>query len=79
MEISLLTARLFDEDALAHHCFEIIDRNCSEAMNTEAFISIDIQTLISVLRRDSLIVDELFLFKRVQFCILFIILKHALF
>lgn len=50
----LQQASLFDELGLCEMCLSIIDKNTSESFSSDAFLDIDLTTLISVLRRDSL-------------------------
>lgn len=61
----LTQARLFDEPQLATMCLETIDKCTPEALNAEGFIDIDVETLSSVLDRDSLRVKEARLFTAV--------------
>ncbi|XP_059081623.1 BTB/POZ domain-containing protein 1-like isoform X2 [Tigriopus californicus] len=61
----LTQARLFDEPQLATMCLETIDKCTPEALNAEGFIDIDVDTLSSVLDRDSLRVKEARLFTAV--------------
>ena len=62
----LQQACLFDELGLGEMCLSIIDKNTSESFSSDAFLDIDLNTLISVLRRDSLGIrgtyDSLFYF-----------------
>ena len=58
----LTQARLFDEPQLAALCLETIDKYTQEALNAEGFADIDIETLSSVLDRDSLRIKESKLF-----------------
>ncbi len=56
---------MFDEPQLAALCLETIDKFTPEALNAEGFIDIDIDTLSSVLDRDSLRIKEAKLFNAV--------------
>uniref|UniRef100_A0A915E3T1 BTB domain-containing protein n=1 Tax=Ditylenchus dipsaci TaxID=166011 RepID=A0A915E3T1_9BILA len=56
-------ARLFDEPQLMDMCLAVIDRDTNEAIQAEGFTDVDHQTLCSVLKRDSLRIDELPLFQ----------------
>jgi len=58
----LTQARLFDEPQLAALCLETIDKYTQEALGAEGFTDIDIDTLTSVLDRDSLRIKESKLF-----------------
>jgi BTB/POZ domain-containing protein 1/2 len=58
----LTQARLFDEPQLAALCLETIDKYTQEALAVEGFAEIDVDTLISVLDRDSLRIKESKLF-----------------
>uniref|UniRef100_A0A915A998 BTB domain-containing protein n=1 Tax=Parascaris univalens TaxID=6257 RepID=A0A915A998_PARUN len=62
----LTQARLFDEPQLASLCLEIIDKNTIEALNAEGFTEIDLETLCTVLKRDTLRVREAPLFMAVM-------------
>jgi len=50
----LTQARLFDETVLAEMCLDAIDKNTVEALSSDGFTEIDLDTLCSVLSRDSL-------------------------
>jgi BTB/POZ domain-containing protein 1/2 len=60
----LQQACLFDEYHLSEMCLSIIDKNTSESFGSEAFLDIDLNTLISVLRRDSLGIRGKYFFSR---------------
>lgn len=60
---TLLTqARLFDEPQLMAMCLETIDKTTSESLAAEGFTDVDIDTLCSVLARDTLGIRECKLF-----------------
>lgn len=61
----LSQARLFDEQQLADLCLETIDKNTTEAISAEGFVDIDLQTLSSVLKRDTLSIRECKLFQAI--------------
>ena len=61
----LTQARLFDEPVLAKMCLEAIDKNTSEALSSDGFVDIDLDTLCVVLGRDSLGIRESKLFSAV--------------
>ena len=61
----LSQARLFDEPVLASLCLESIDKNTSEALSSDGFTDIDLETLCLVLGRDSLGIRESKLFSAV--------------
>ena len=61
----LSQARLFDEPVLASMCLESIDKNTSEALSSDGFTDIDLETLCLVLGRDSLGIRESKLFSAV--------------
>jgi len=64
--VMLLTqARLFDEPQLAALCLEMIDKTTSDALSAESFTDIDIDTLCTVLERDTLGIRECKLFAAV--------------
>lgn len=58
----LAQARLYDESTLADQCLDTIDKHTNEALRSESFFEIDLNTLKDVLSRDSLRVRELSLF-----------------
>jgi len=63
---TLLTqARLFDEPQLMALCLETIDKTTSESLAAEGFTDVDIDTLCSVLERDTLGIRECKLFSAV--------------
>uniref|UniRef100_A0A1I8I1Z3 BTB domain-containing protein n=1 Tax=Macrostomum lignano TaxID=282301 RepID=A0A1I8I1Z3_9PLAT len=55
-------ARMFDEPQLASLCLELIDRNTAEAVQSETFADVDVETLCCVLERDGLAIKECDLF-----------------
>ena len=60
---TLLTqARLFDEPQLMATCLEMIDKTTSESLAAKGFTDVDIDTLCSVLERDTLDIKECELF-----------------
>lgn len=61
----LTQARLFDEPVLAKMCLDSIDKNTSEALSSDGFADIDLDTLCAVLGRDSLGIRESKLFSAV--------------
>lgn len=61
----LTQARLFDESVLAKMCLDNIDKNTCEAMSSDGFVDIDLDTLCLVLERDSLNIRESKLFSAV--------------
>ena len=61
----LSQARLFDEQQLADLCLETIDKNTTEAISAEGFVDIDLHTLSSVLKRDTLSIRECKLFQAI--------------
>lgn len=61
----LTQARLFDEPQLAAFCLETIDKSTSEAITADGFTDIDLDTLKTVLERDTLGIREVKLFKAV--------------
>ena len=61
----LSQARLFDEPQLAEMCLTCIDKHTVDSFNAEGFTDIDVDTLRSVLERDSLSARESQLFEAV--------------
>uniref|UniRef100_A0A1B6DZ41 BTB domain-containing protein n=2 Tax=Clastoptera arizonana TaxID=38151 RepID=A0A1B6DZ41_9HEMI len=61
----LTQARLFDEPQLAELCLETIDKNTSEALAADCFTEVDLDTLNSVLQRNTLRIREAKLFQAV--------------
>lgn len=61
----LSQARLFDEPVLARMCLEAIDKSTSEALSSDGFVDVDLETLCTVLSRDSLGIRENKLFSAV--------------
>ena len=61
----LTQARLFDEHQLAALCMETIDRSPAEAMVADGFTDVSIDTLCTVLKRDTLAIQEGTLFSAV--------------
>lgn len=56
-------ALMFDETALTELCLNLIDKNTSEAFSSDCFLDIGVQTLVMVLKRDSLGIREFNLLK----------------
>jgi BTB/POZ domain-containing protein 1/2 len=54
--------RLFDEENLAEQCLTMIDRNSCEAFSADCFLDIDLNTLISIIKRNTLGIREFKLF-----------------
>ena len=61
----LTQARLFDEPVLARMCLDAIDKSTSEALSSDGFVDVDLDTLCVVLGRDSLGIRESKLFSAV--------------
>ncbi|KAL7295805.1 hypothetical protein TKK_0010855 [Trichogramma kaykai] len=61
----LAQARLFDEPQLAAVCLDTIDKFTTDALNADGFTDIDIDTLITVLERNTLRVRESKIFQAV--------------
>lgn len=59
----LAQARYFCAPKLEEKCWEIIDRDTSSVLSTESFTEIDHDTLMAVLARDKLTIQEFELFK----------------
>jgi BTB/POZ domain-containing protein 1/2 len=57
--ILLSQARLFDEAQLAAQCLEVIDKNAMYALQTPELLDIDLDTLMAILKRDTLGVREI--------------------
>ncbi|RNA24685.1 BTB POZ domain-containing 2 [Brachionus plicatilis] len=58
-------ALLFDEAKLADLCLGVIDRNTNEAFSAECFLDINLNTLVLMLKRDSLGIAEFKLYNYV--------------
>ena len=54
----LQQSRLFDESHLAELCLNIIDKNSCEAFGSDCFLDIDLDTLMLILKRDTLSIRE---------------------
>jgi BTB/POZ domain-containing protein 1/2 len=54
----LQQARLFDETQLAEMCLNIIDKNSCESFSSECFLDLDLETLMLILKRDTLGIRE---------------------
>lgn len=61
----LTQARLFDEPQLAAVCLDMIDKFTTEALNADGFSDVDIDTLMTVLERDTLRIRESKIFQAV--------------
>ena len=57
--ILLSQARLFDEAQLAAQCLEVIDKNAMYALQTPELLDLDLDTLMLILKRDTLGVREI--------------------
>lgn len=57
--ILLSQARLFDEAQLAAQCLEVIDKNAMYALQTPELLDLDLETLMAILKRDTLGVREI--------------------
>ena len=62
----LPTADMYEEASLVEKCWEMVDKNTEDAMNSEAFLDISHEMLCSVLERDTLTVREVDIFKAVD-------------
>ncbi|XP_077448147.1 BTB/POZ domain-containing protein 1-like [Stigmatopora argus] len=54
----LMQAKLFDDPQIASLCLDTIDKSTAEAVNAEAFTDIDLDTLCTILERDTLSIRE---------------------
>ncbi|CBY24108.1 unnamed protein product [Oikopleura dioica] len=61
----LSQARMFSEDSLAERCLECIDQSTDEALAGDSFVDIDFETLLVILKRDSLGIREHRLFSAI--------------
>ena len=59
-------ACIYEEATLIEECWEMVDENAEEAMNSEAFLDISHEMLCSFLERDTLTVREMDIFKAVD-------------
>ena len=59
-------AQQYDEKILLDQCWEVIDRNTEEALKSEEFGTIERPLLEAVVKRDSLTISEVKLFKAVD-------------
>ncbi|KAL9951128.1 hypothetical protein ACROYT_G043735 [Oculina patagonica] len=59
-------AQQYDEKILVDQCWELIDRETEEAVKSEGFVTIERSLLEAVVRRDSLTIREVELFKAVD-------------
>jgi len=57
----------FHENLLAQKCFEIIDSNTSDALKNPFIASLTSETLVQILWRDTLTIDEFDLFEKLLF------------
>ena len=62
----LPTADMYEEASLVEKCWEMVDENTEDAMNSEAFLDITHEMLCSFLERDTLAVLEVDIFKAVD-------------
>ena len=62
----LPTADMYEEASLVEKCWEMVDENTEDAMNSEAFLDVSHEMLCSVLERDTLTVREVDIFKAVD-------------
>ena len=62
---TLTQAKNFGETNLESRCWFIIDLNARQCLQSKSFLSLDQQTVLSLLRREALKVDECFLFEAV--------------
>ncbi|XP_044732113.1 BTB/POZ domain-containing protein 2-like [Chrysoperla carnea] len=62
----LTQARLFDEPQLAELCLDTIDKNTKDAIAADGFTDIDLDTLIVVLERNTLLIEEFKLFEAIE-------------
>ncbi|XP_069116320.1 BTB/POZ domain-containing protein 6-B-like [Argopecten irradians] len=60
--VLLSQGRLFEEQELMHRCWEVIDAQAEEALKSEGFCDIDINTLKTVLGRETLNAKEISVF-----------------
>ena len=58
-------AMLFDQEKLKNRCWEMVDRKTSAAVSSAAFSNISQKTLIEILKRNSLNIEEIELFQAV--------------
>ena len=56
-------ALLFDEETLADQCLRLIDKSSCEALASDCFLDLRLDTLIRVIGRDTLGIRELKLFR----------------
>ena len=59
-------AQQFDEKVLVDQCWELIDRETEEALKSEGFASIERSLLEAIVKRDTLTIREVELFKAVD-------------
>ncbi|KAL9958784.1 hypothetical protein ACROYT_G035845 [Oculina patagonica] len=59
-------ARQYDENILLDQCWEMIDRETEEAVKSEGFVTIERSLLEEIVKRDSLTIREVELFKAVD-------------
>ena len=62
----LPTADMYEEASLVEKCWEMVDENTEDAMNSEAFLDVSHEMLCSFLERDTLTVREVDIFKAVD-------------
>ncbi|XP_065057174.1 BTB/POZ domain-containing protein 6-B-like [Rhopilema esculentum] len=59
-------ARCFSEEKLERHCWSLVSRKTLAAVNTEAFLEVEKSLLTSILKKDSLTINEIDLFHAVK-------------
>ena len=59
-------AQLYDEKSLVDRCWEVIDRETEKAVKSEGFVKIERSLLEAFIKRDSLTIREVELFKAVD-------------
>ena len=59
-------AQQYDEKSLADRCWEMIDRETEEVINSEGFATIERSLLEAIVKRDTLTITEVKLFKAVD-------------
>ena len=59
-------AEKYDEKILVDQCWEMIDRECGEALKSEGFATIERSFLEEIIKRDTLTIKEVDLFKAVD-------------
>ena len=59
-------AQKYDEDFLVDQCWEVIDRETEEAVKSDGFVTVERSLLEEIVKRDSLTINEVELFKAVD-------------